>query len=93
MAQTKQTEEAGDDIVAAVRRATAETAVQAQECEALEQRLAQTEEKNATLEREIACMQMHAGKRAQQKKKVKTIHSCVHAHISLLLLLLMWEST
>ena len=82
MAQTKQTEEAGDDIVAAVRRATAETAVQAQECEDLEQRLAQTKEKNGTLEQEIACMQMHAVRRAQQKSKVKTIPLHRHALIS-----------
>ena len=81
MAQTKQTEEAGVDIVAAVRRATAETAVQAQECEDLEQRLAQTKEKIGMLEREITCMQMHAAKRAQQKSKVKTILLHRHAHM------------
>lgn len=82
MAQTKQTEEAGDAMVAAMRCATAETAVQAQECEDLEQRLAQTKEKNEVLEREIACMQMHAVRRAQQKSKVKTIPLHGHAHIS-----------
>ena len=87
MAQTKQTEEAGDAMVAAVRCATAETAVQAQECEDLEQRLAQTKEKNEVLEREIACMQMHAVRRAQQKSKVKTI-PCMGMPTYLLLLLL-----
>ena len=82
MAQTKQTEEAGFDIVAAARRATAETAVQAQECEDLEQKLAQTKEENGTLEKDIVCMESHAVRMAQQKSKVKAIPLRVHAHIS-----------